>query len=118
MSAADYMIAGLLVAIGILLCLRIRLAKHSAGQPVALTDHAIMRMKERMGIRNEDRMLHLAQQAYRYGSRAEDLSRKAAILMRKKQKEYGNSTMVIHKGFIYVFSNDRVLITVYKNDDT
>lgn len=118
MSAADYIIAGLLAAIGILLCLLIWIAKHSAGQSVTLTDHAIMRMEERMDIRNEDRMLHLAQQAYQYGNRAEDLPQKAAILIRKKQKEYGNSTMVIYKGFIYVFSNDRVLITVYRNDYT
>lgn len=119
---ADYIIAGLLAAIGILLgvLLLLRVKKpggrkrRSARVQVALTDHAIVRMRERMGVRQEAKMLRLAAKAYRYGKRAKHLPAKTAARVREKQKKYGNSTIVIYKGFTYVFSKDRALITVYK----
>ena len=110
---ADDIIKVLLIIIAFL-CLLLLLLR---GKPIALTDHAIMRMKERMGIKSVNKMLRLACRAYRYGKRVEDLPQKAAILMRRKQKEYGNSTMVIYDGFVYVFSKDRALITVYENNN-
>lgn len=109
---ADYIVIGLLLVI----CFLILLLFRRKDKPVALTDHAVARMEERMGIKSESKMLRLAKDAYRYGKRAKHLPKKTAAKIRKKQRKYGGSTIAVYNGFMYVFSKDRALITVYKDE--
>ena len=39
------------------------------------------------------------------------------MIMEEREKNHENGVLLIYKGYIYVFSADNVLITVYKNDD-
>lgn len=84
--------------------------------PIAITDHAYERVNERMGIESHSEIAELAKDAYRYGKSARQLNKTSAAQLRAKEQKHENTVMLIYKGHIFVFTEDNVLITVYKNE--
>ena len=84
--------------------------------PIGVTNHARQRMMERMSIQNHRDMDKITQEAYCYGKSKRQVKKSSAVIMEEIEKSHGNGVLLIHKGYIYVFSENNVLITVYKND--
>lgn len=80
----------------------------------ALTDHARERMAERLGIYDYDEMTELAFKAYKFGKSARQTDKKTAAELRRIEKKNGNSVVLLYDGYIYIFSKENVLITVYE----
>lgn len=83
---------------------------------IALTDHARQRMWERMGIDDYVKMDQLAIDAYCFGKSARQMMKSSAAMVRDIEERYENSVILVYHGFIFVFSRENVLITVYKNN--
>ncbi len=81
----------------------------------AVTNHANQRMKERLGLNNEQEIYTKAREAYLFGKSANQLPADSAFRIRQKEGE--DSVALIYRNFIYIFSKDNVLKTVYKNED-
>ena len=84
--------------------------------PLYLTNHARERMYERMDIRDSYRMEKLAFEAYQFGKSKLQLMKSERAIIEEKELEYGNSVILIYRGFCYVFTENNRLKTVYKND--
>lgn len=84
--------------------------------PLYLTDHAIMRMSERMNIKDSNRMKELAYEAYQFGKSKLQLMKSERGIIEEKEQKYGDSVILIYRGFCYVFTENNGLKTVYKND--
>ena len=84
--------------------------------PLYLTNHARERMYERMGIDDSDRMEELAFEAYQFGKSKLQLMKSERGIIEEKEQEYGDSVILIYRGFCYVFTENNDLKTVYKND--
>jgi len=84
--------------------------------PLYLTNHARERMYERMGIYDSHKMHALAFEAYQFGKSKLQLMKSERGIVEEKELEYGNSVILIYRGFCYVFTENNGLITVYKND--
>ena len=84
--------------------------------PLYLTNHARERMYERMGIDDSDRMEELAFEAYQFGKSKLQLMKSERGIIEEKEQEYGDSVILIYRGFCYVFTENNGLKTVYKND--
>lgn len=84
--------------------------------PIYLTNHARERMYERMGIRDSDRMDELAFEAYQFGKSKMQLMKSERGIIEDKEQEYGDSVILIYRGYCYVFTENNGLKTVYKND--
>ena len=84
--------------------------------PLYLTNHARDRMRERMGINDTDGMWELAFEAYRFGKSKLQLMKSERAIIEEKELEYGDSVILIYRGFCYVFTENNGLKTVYKND--
>lgn len=84
--------------------------------PPALTDHARQRMHERLHINSDAMMEKYLQDAYTYGKSARQLSRNAAYQVRRiEEKE--DKIVLLYKNYVYIFSEENVLITVYENEN-
>ncbi len=81
-----------------------------------LTNHAKDRMAERMKIYDESEMYNRAFEAYQFGKSKFQLMKSERSIVEEKEQEYKNSVILIYCGYWYVFSENNVLITVYKND--
>ncbi len=84
--------------------------------PVAITNHARERIYERMPnycCKNPDKLVF---DAYCYGKSKRQVKKTSAGKMKEIEERYKNSVLLIYNGYLYVFSRDNVLITVYKND--
>ena len=81
-----------------------------------LTNHARERMYERMGINDADRMWELAFEAYQFGKSKLQLMKSERGIIEEKEMEYGDSIILIYRGYCYVFTENNGLKTVYKND--
>jgi hypothetical protein len=84
--------------------------------PLYLTNHARERMYERMNIKDSYRMDELAFEAYQFGKSKLQLMKSERAIIEEKEQEYGNSVILIYRGFCYVFTENNGLKTVYKND--
>ena len=84
--------------------------------PLYLTNHARERMYERMGIRESYRMDELAFEAYQFGKSKLQLMKSERGIIEDKEQEYGDSVILIYRGYCYVFTVNNGLKTVYKND--
>ena len=84
--------------------------------PLYLTNHARERMYERMGIDDADRMWKLAFEAYQFGKSKLQLMKSERGIIEEKELEYGDSVILIYRGYCYVFTENNGLKTVYKND--
>ena len=84
--------------------------------PLYLTNHARERMCERMGINDSHAMKELAFEAYQFGKSKLQLMKSERGLIEEKELEYGDSVILIYRGYCYVFTKNNGLKTVYKND--
>lgn len=84
--------------------------------PLYLTNHARERMYERMGINDSQRMNELAFEAYQFGKSKLQLMKSERGIIEEKELEYGDSVILIYRGYCYVFTENNGLKTVYKND--
>lgn len=84
--------------------------------PLYLTNHAKIRMAERLGISDVCEMESLAFDAYQFGKSKLQLMKSERTIIEEKEMEYGNSVILIYRGFCYVFTDNNGLKTVYKND--
>ena len=84
--------------------------------PLYLTNHARERMRERMGINVTYKMDALAFEAYQFGKSKLQLMKSERAIIEEKELEYGDSVILIYRGFCYVFTENNGLKTVYKND--
>ena len=84
--------------------------------PLYLTNHARERMYERMGIREPYKMDELAFEAYQFGKSKMQLMKSERGIIEDKEQEYGDSVILIYRGYCYVFTENNGLKTVYKND--
>lgn len=84
--------------------------------PVALTDHARLRLQERLRITDPVQMQNTAEAAYRFGKSKRQIKKTSGYWAEEIEQKHGNSAVLIYKNFIYVFSMENVLITVYRND--
>ena len=84
--------------------------------PVALTTHARERMEERLGLTDFRKMDAAAREAYQYGKSARQIKKSSAALVRDIEQRHDGKIVLIHRGYIYIFSQENVLITLYRND--
>ena len=84
--------------------------------PLYLTNHARERMYERMGINDSRKMKELAFEAYQFGKSKLQLMKSERGIIEEKEQEYGDSVILIYRGYCYVFTENNGLKTVYKND--
>lgn len=84
--------------------------------PLYLTNHARERMYERMNIKDSYRMDELAFEAYQFGKSKLQLMKSERGIIEEKELEYGDSVILLYRGFCYVFTENNGLKTVYKND--
>ena len=84
--------------------------------PLYLTNHARERMYERIGIKDSYRMDELAFEAYQFGKSKLQLMKSERGIIEEKELEYGDSVILIYRGYCYVFTDNNGLKTVYKND--
>lgn len=83
--------------------------------PVAVTNHARERMNERLGIDNNQKMDELAVQAYQFGKSARQVKKSAAAQMHEIEQRHENGVVLLYRNYLYIFSHENVLITVYRN---
>ena len=84
--------------------------------PLYLTNHARERMYERMGINDSYKMEELAFETYQFGKSKLQLMKSERGIIEEKEQQYGDSVILIYRGFCYVFTENNGLKTVYKND--
>ena len=84
--------------------------------PLYLTNRARERMYKRMGINDSQRMNELAFEAYQFGKSKLQLMKSERGIIEEKELEYGDSVILIYRGYCYVFTENNGLKTVYKND--
>ena len=84
--------------------------------PVRVSVHAKERMSERMGLKTELEMLQRASDAFCYGKDVHQVTRSSAVEIKRIQGKYGHGVVYVYRGFIYIFSDDNCLITVYKDE--
>lgn len=85
--------------------------------PISITNHARGRINERMANGESVDPYKVAYDAYCFGRSARQVKRTSAGLMRDIESRYDNGIALIHNGFIYIFSEENVLITMYKNEN-
>ena len=84
--------------------------------PIGIPEHARMRMAERLGIINPDKMELQVISAYRYGRSKRQIKKTSAYLVEELEQKHPGGVVLIYKGYIYVFSYDNALKTVFKNE--
>lgn len=82
---------------------------------ISVSLHAWERMTERMGVVSED-VKALAYDAYRFGRSKRQLKATSAALVEEIENRHGDGIVLIYKNYIYIFSRDNTLKTVYKNE--
>ena len=83
---------------------------------IAISDHARERFCERLSIFDEQKMYNQACVAYKFGKSKRQIKKSSQYFVEKIENRYEDGIVLIYKGFIYVYSSDNVLITVYKNE--
>lgn len=84
--------------------------------PIIITTHAKQRIAERIPESNYNDIESLVYDAYSYGKSKYQIRKSSAKQIEESEARYENSRLLIYRGYIYVFSIDNKLITVYKND--
>ena len=84
--------------------------------PITLSKHARERISERMSIIDCDKMDELVKSAYKYGKSKRQLKKSSALMLGDIEQRHENGVALIYHNYIYIFSNDNVLKTVYKNN--
>ena len=85
--------------------------------PIIITTHAKQRITERIPESNYNDIESLVYDAYSYGKSKYQIRKSSAKQIEESEARYENSRLLIYRGYVYVFSIDNKLITVYKNDN-
>lgn len=84
--------------------------------PVGVTKHGAQRIHERMPDGMWKNPLEVAREAYCFGKSARQVKPSSAYLVREIEEREGTGVVLIYHGYIYIFSRDNQLITVYRNE--
>ena len=84
--------------------------------PIVVTPHARERIYERMsgfGNINADK---LVREAYAYGKSSYQVMKTSSVFLKEIEDRHGNGIALLYNGYIFIFSEENVLITMYKNE--
>lgn len=84
--------------------------------PIALTNHARERIYERYPNGENVNAAKLAREAYAYGKSSFQVMRTSSVFLKEIETRYENGTALLYNGYIFIFSEENVLITMYKNE--
>lgn len=84
--------------------------------PIGVTNHARERMMERMHIQNVQDIEGISFDAYRYGKSKRQIKKSSSAIIEEIENRHKSSVLLVYRGYIFVFSDDNKLITVYRND--
>ena len=84
--------------------------------PVALSDHARDRIYERYPNGRNVNADKLVREAYAYGKSSLQVMRTSSVFLKDIESRYENGTALLYNGYIFIFSEKNVLITMYKNE--
>ena len=84
--------------------------------PVAVTNHARERIYERYPNGENVNADNLTREVYAYGKSSHQLMKTSAAKLREIESRYDNGIALIYKGYIFIFSEENVLVTMYKNE--
>ena len=83
---------------------------------VALSSHSVCRFRERMGITERRKMEQLAFEAFRFGKSKRQIKKSSAYWIDEMERKHDNGIVLIYHNYIYIFTCDRVLVTLFYND--
>ena len=84
--------------------------------PVALTNHARERIYERYPNGENVNADKLVREAYSYGKSSFQVMRTSSVFLKDIESRYENGTALLYNGYIFIFSEENILITMYKNE--
>lgn len=85
--------------------------------PVSLTKHVRERIYERMPGGRDLNADKLAREAYAYGKSSYQVMKTSAVFLKEIENRYDEKRIaLLYKGYIFIFSQDNTLITMYKNE--
>ena len=84
--------------------------------PVSVSEHAGNRMRERLFYGHNVNVEKLAKEAYAYGKSSYQVMKTSAMYLKEIENRYENGIALVYKGYIYIFSKNNTLITMYKNE--
>ena len=83
--------------------------------PVSLSPHARARILERVEFLRGRSPEQIAEDAYKYGKSARQMRKSSAPHIREIEEKHGG-IVLMYQNYIFIFSQDNVLKTMYKND--
>ena len=83
--------------------------------PIIVTTHAEQRMIERLPSRLVHDVDKLAYAAFCYGKSKRQIKKSSTMLIEEIENRHDGRVVLVYNGYIYIFSKDCKLITVYKN---
>lgn len=86
--------------------------------PVSLSVHARERIYERYPNGENVNADKLVREAYAYGKSSFQVMRTSSVFLKDIETRYENGTALLYNGYIFIFSEDNKLITMYKNEKT
>lgn len=84
--------------------------------PVALTNHARERIYERVSNSGNVNADKLVREAYAYGKSSYQVMKTSSVFLKDIENRYENGIALLYNGYIFIFSEENVLITMYKNE--
>lgn len=84
---------------------------------IGATTHARDRITERMTGKCAANVDKVVYDAYCFGRSARQIKKTSAALVKDIENRHESGIVLIYNGFIYVFSEENVLITMYKNEN-
>ena len=84
--------------------------------PVALTNHARERIYERVSNSGNVNADKLVREAYAYGKSSYQVMKTSSVFLKDIESRYENGIALLYNGYIFIFSEENVLITMYKNE--
>jgi hypothetical protein len=82
--------------------------------PVGVTNHARERICERYPDGENVNADNLARDVYAYGKSSYQVMKTSAVVLREIESRYDNGIALVYKGYIFIFSEENDLITMYK----
>ena len=83
---------------------------------IAVTNHARERIYERYPNGENVNADNLAREVYAYGKSSFHVTRTSSVFLKDIETRYENGTALLYNRYIFIFSEENVLITMYKNE--
>lgn len=87
-----------------------------ARYPIDISPHAVVRFSERLGVTDPAKAKRMTVDAYKYGKSKRQIKKTSAYLVEEIEQKEENSVVLIYKNYIYIFSRDNKLKTIYQNE--